>query len=203
MEIVEMRGILPKRSVRARIVREIREGSVFLYPTDTQYGIGCNATMSKSVRRIRMIKYTGHPFSVIAPSIEWIYKNMVVVRPDYIEKFPGPYTFIMKMKNRPVCREVSEKKTLGVRIPNHPFTRLVQEAGVPFVTTSANMSGETPLWNTIGVPAGISKHVDIAIHDDILNNPASTIIDITTKKPRVLRRPVKMWTHIDAFEEKK
>ncbi len=203
MKLVEMDEIVARKGLRTDIVNKIREGTVFLYPTDTQYGIGCNATMKESVVRIRQIKYTGHPFSVIAPSMEWINKNMVVKNPRYLKKFPGPYTLIMRMKGRPVSREVSARKTLGIRMPKHPFTEVVQEAGVPFVTTSANMSGETPLWSTFGIPAGVSKHVDIAIHDDILNNPASTIIDITGKRAVVLRKPTRRWTDIDAFERRK
>ncbi len=203
MKLVEMDEILSRKRLRNDIVNKIRDGTVFLYPTDTLYGIGCNAKIRDSVKRVRRIKYTGHPFSVIAPSMEWIQKNMVVTNPRHLRKLPGPYTLIMRMKDRSVCREVSERKTLGIRIPRHPFTEVIQEAGVPFVTTSANMSGETPLWSTFGIPEGVSRHVDIAVHDDILNNPASTIIDITGKRAVVVRKPTRRWTHIDAFEEMK
>jgi len=203
MKLVEMDDILSRRRLRADLIHMIRDGTIFLYPTDTQYGIGCSAMIGEAVERVRRIKYTGHPFSVIAPSMEWIHKNMIVKNSRYLKKFPGPYTLIMTMKNNPVSKIVSGKRTLGVRIPNHPFTQLIQEAGVPFVTTSANMSGETPLWNTVGVPEGISRYVDIAIHDDILNNPASTIIDLTGNRARVIRKPTRKYTPFDSFEKKK
>lgn len=203
MKLIEMDDILSRKRLRADIISKIRNGTVFLYPTDTLYGIGCNATMTEAAVRVRRIKYTGHPFSVIAPSMEWICENMVVKNPRYLSKLPGPYTLIMKMKGRPVSREVSERKTLGIRIPDHPLTEVIQEAGIPFVTTSANMSGETPLWSTFGIPAGVSRHVDIAIHEDILNNPASTIIDITGKRAVVVRKPTRKYMPFDAFEERK
>ena len=99
---------------------------------------------------------------------------------------PGPYTLIFRTKGKPVSEMVS-KRTLGVRIPDHPYTGIIQEAGVPFVTTSANMSGEVPVWSTLGIPNGIERNVDIAIHDDILNNPPSKVIDLTGRKPVFLR----------------
>ena len=142
--------------------------------------------MSKSVRRIRAIKTGKHPFSVIAPSKEWILENMKVSHPGYLRKIPGPYTLIMRMKRRAVCREVSVG-TLGVRIPDHSFSDLVHEAGVPFVTTSANTSGETPLWNVHGIPEHIERLVDIVVDNDIIKGRPSKIIDLTGKRARVLR----------------
>lgn len=186
MKILQLSDVLRKGRVKREVIVSILEGKSFLYPTDTVYGLGCDASNPAAVKRIRIIKTTGHPFSVIAPSMEWIRANLEITRPEYLKKFPGPYTLIFRMKRKAVCEQVSSR-TLGVRIPRHPFTAVIQESGVPFVTTSANMSGEIPVWSTQGVPSGIERNVDIAVHDDILNNPPSRVIDLTGRKPRVLR----------------
>jgi tRNA threonylcarbamoyl adenosine modification protein (Sua5/YciO/YrdC/YwlC family) len=186
MKILQLPDVLKDNKIRREIEVGILEGKIFLYPTDTVYGIGCDASNSSAVKRIRIIKTSDHPFSVIAPSKAWIKKNLIVTRPGYLKKLPGPYTLIFKMKNKVVCDEVAIR-SLGVRIPRNPFTKIVQKTGIPFVTTSANMSGETPVWSTYGVPNGIERHIDIAVHHDILNNPPSKVIDLTSKKPRVLR----------------
>jgi tRNA threonylcarbamoyl adenosine modification protein (Sua5/YciO/YrdC/YwlC family) len=186
MKTIQLPDVLSDERTRREVVVSVLEGRVFLYPTDTIYGLGCDASNPSAVRRIRAIKTTIHPFSVIPPSKEWIRENLRVTQPEYLRRLPGPYTLIFRMKERVVCEQVSVR-TLGVRIPRHPFTRVVQESGTPFVTTSANISGEVPVWSTQGVPSGIERSVEIAVHDDILNNPPSRVIDLTGKRPRILR----------------
>ena len=186
MKRIRMSELSKDSSMRKSIIRGILSGDVFLYPTDTLYGLGCDATNPRASGIIRNIKNSQNPFSVIAPSKEWIKDNLVVTRPEYLERLPGPYTLIFRMKSSVVCREVAENM-LGVRIPDHPFTGIVQEAGTPFVTTSANISGETPAWNTHGVPAYIEKKMNMVIDDGIIKNPPSRVIDLTGKKPRIIR----------------
>jgi tRNA threonylcarbamoyl adenosine modification protein (Sua5/YciO/YrdC/YwlC family) len=187
MKVICLTEILGNRKVRRMIIREIKKGKVFIYPTDTVYGLGCDASNSRAVRQIRKIKTTRHPFSVIAPSKEWIKENLEVNHPRFLRKLPGPWTFVFRMRKRVVSVEVS-RETLGVRIPDHAFTWVIQESGVPFVTTSANMSGEVPVWSTEGVPMAMEKYVDIAVHDDIINRPVSKVMDLTGKRARTIRK---------------
>ena len=81
----------------------ILDGAVFIYPTDTIYGIGCNAENEEAVKKIRDAKNRSKaPFSVIAPSIDWIKENCEVTETaeEWLEKFPGPYTLIFKLKDK-------------------------------------------------------------------------------------------------------
>jgi tRNA threonylcarbamoyl adenosine modification protein (Sua5/YciO/YrdC/YwlC family) len=186
MKTVNLPDVLKSKKARREMIVGMIEGKVFLYPTDTIYGLGCDATNYAAVNRIRTIKTSIHPFSVIAPSKGWILENMVVKHPSYLDKLPGPYTFVFKMK-RPIVSPRVSIRTLGIRIPEHPFVDLIQESSVPFVSTSANMSGEVPVWTTFGIPEGIERNVDFAVHDDILNKPPSQVIDLTGQRPRLLR----------------
>ena len=80
---------------------EIKSGIVFVYPTDTIYGIGCDATNSSSVLKVRNIKERNDlPFSVVAPSKDWIRDNCEVdaKAEQWLDKLPGPYTLILKLK---------------------------------------------------------------------------------------------------------
>ncbi len=127
----------------SKLKEKILFGAVFIYPTDTIYGIGCDATNEKSVKRIREIKLRDEkPFSVIAPSKDWISENCEVGSEMY--SLPGPYTLILKLKNKKCIAESVNigMDTLGVRIPKHWFSDIVKELNIPIVTTSVNKSGE-------------------------------------------------------------
>ena len=68
---------------------KIEEGSIFIHPTDTIYGIGCDATNKEAVRKIRDIKQSKQPFSVIAPGKQWILDNCIVHEhaKEFLDKF--------------------------------------------------------------------------------------------------------------------
>ena len=101
--------------------KKIKEGALFIHPTDTIYGIGCNALNHDSVYRIREAKerYTA-PFSVIAPSKDWVRQNCEVNEKveEWLNKLPGAYTLILKLKDKDaVAPNVNmDMDTLGIRI---------------------------------------------------------------------------------------
>ncbi len=148
--------------------------SVFIYPTDTIYGIGCDARDSESVKRIREIKEREKkPFSVIAPSKNWIKENCFVGKE--LDKLPGAYTLILKLKKDCICKEVNNGlDTLGVRIPKHWFSEIVKKLGFPIVTTSVNTTGEKFMTCLDDLDKNIK--VDFVIYDGELNGKPSKII---------------------------
>ncbi len=183
--IIKMQDLKEKE-----LVKYIKEGKIIIYPTDTIYGIGCDARNSAAVQKIREIKNrTDKPFSVIAPSKKWIYKNFEVTNKNYIEKLPGPYTYILKTKNEGiVSRHTSNGLTLGVRIPNHKITGYIQKANTPFVTTSVNITGKEPVTDIRKIPRRIERQVDLIVDDGPLSNQVSVLIDMTGEIPRIIRR---------------
>lgn len=173
------------------LIERMKAGDIFIYPTDTVYGLGCNALKSGSVSEIKNIKGRDRdrPLSVIAPSKQWIYDHFEISKKSYIQTLPGPFTFILNMKKRAVARNVNPVlKTLGVRIPYHAFSRLVQRANVPFITTSVNLSGKSPTREVNKIPRNILKRADFVIDDGFLHNQPSTIIDLTEEMPKIVRR---------------
>jgi tRNA threonylcarbamoyl adenosine modification protein (Sua5/YciO/YrdC/YwlC family) len=175
---------------KREVVKRIKQGVLFIYPTDTVYGLGCNALKQGSVQLIKEIKYRDEkPFSIIAPNKQWIYKNLEVTNKRFIQKLPGPYTYVLKIKKRAVARNVNPKlDTLGIRMPDHPFTELVKKSGVPFITTSVNYPGKKPARNIKDIPKKILNKVDIILDDGFLHNYPSTIIDLTGEMPRIIKR---------------
>tara|TARA_Y100000310_G_C20548642_1_gene746897 strand:- start:451 stop:1023 length:573 start_codon:yes stop_codon:yes gene_type:complete len=159
------------------------EDAVFIYPTDTIYGIGCNALSSTAVQKIRDIKHRSkNPFSIIAPSKEWIGENCIVNNnaQEWIKRLPGPYTLILKKKNECVSNEVApDKDSLGVRIPDHWFFQFVNEIGIPIVSTSVNITRKDFMTSLEDLDPEVKSKVDFIIYDGPKEGRPSKIIDLT------------------------
>ena len=159
------------------ITNDILQGKIFIYPTDTIYGMGCNALNEKAVERIRHIKGRDRdkPLSIIAPGLDWIKKHCMI--DVNLKKYlPGPYTIILKKKDPLFLRHVSDTDSLGIRIPKIDFSKKIEEAGVPFITTSVNLSGQPFAKSIEEIPKEILNKVDRVIDTGELNGKPSTLI---------------------------
>ncbi len=174
-------------------IEHMRYGAVFIYPTDTLYGIGCDARNNALVQRIRRIKNSyKQPMSVIVPSKEWIRKNLVI-KPEHDEwlgKLPGPYTLIFERKVKDcVADDVNPfGNTLGVRIPKNWFAKVVETLDFPIITTSINIHGQKPCDSIADVPSNMSHMVDMGIDDGEIKGRPSTLVDLTKSPPEVVER---------------
>lgn len=174
------------------ILRGILNGATFIHPTDTIYGIGCNARHFGAVKKVREAKqrYT-RPFSIIAPSKEWIRENCEVSKEaeKWINKLPGPYTLILKLKKKDaVSPNVnSDLDTLGIRIPNHWFSEVAAELNAPIVTTSANVIGKDFMTSLDNLDPEIKVKIDFILYEGEKKGRPSTIIDLTDNE-KVIKR---------------
>lgn len=173
------------------IAEKIREGALFIYPTDTVYGLGCDATNQKSVAKLRSAKkIPTRPVSIIAPSKDWIKKNCVITpnAKDWLDKLPGPYTFVLKLKNKDaVAKNVYEKDTIGVRIPDHWISSFVTKLGFPITTTSANITGQPLMTEIDDLDLALRPKIDFAIDAGELKSKLSQIVDLTNT-PKIIKR---------------
>ncbi len=175
------------------LIRELRLGKIFIYPTDTIYGIGCDALNEDSIKKIRQLKERFHqPFSVIAPSKKWIKDNchMSKKQLEWLKKLPGSYTFILKLKNKLAISNYVNPgmETIGVRIPKHWFTEFIQETDMPIITTSVNKTSEQYMTSMEDLDPDIKKGVDYIFFDEPKIGKPSTLIDFTKKEPEVKKR---------------
>ncbi len=173
------------------ILEVIKNGTIFIHPTDTIYGLGCNATSDEAVEMLREIKGRPKtPFSVIAPSKEWIRKNCVINKEaeKWLDKLPGPYTLILKSKGGVAKNVAPGLDTIGVRIPRHWFSDLVRELNIPIVTTSANKVGEDFMTSLENLDDEIKNKIEFIIYEDEKNGRPSTIVDLTEKKAKIKER---------------
>ena len=166
------------------IIGAIIDGAIFIHPTDTIYGIGCNAELSNAVRKVRQLKGRAtNPFSVIVPSLEWVNENCIVTKEaeEWLSKLPGPYTLILKLKKKDcVAKEVNPSlNTLGIRIPNHWIRNVAAEAEVPVVTTSVNRANEDYMISLEDLDPAIKSGIDFMIYEGKKEGKPSKIIDLT------------------------
>lgn len=178
---------------KKKYLKELKEGKVCVYPTDTIYGIGCDATNYDAVAKIRVIKKRQKtPLSIIIPDKSWIYNNCEVDPKftKYIEKLPGPYTLILKLNDSSdLAANVNcGTGTIGVRIPNHWFSEVVSELKKPFITTSVNYHGDRHIKLINEIPFEMKPLIDIIVDDGLCDGNPSTIINLTKDKVDIKER---------------
>jgi len=182
--------ILTKSELQLRfeeIANKIEKGTLFVHPTDTIYGLGCNALDEKAVHKMRQVKQNNEiPFSVWAPSIEWIQDNCEVDQKaeEWLDKLPGPYTLVLKLKNKKaVARSVNMgKDTIGVRLPQHWLSQAVKVLNFPLVTTSANPIGKKVMTKLENLDPSVEISTEFAIYEGEKESNPSKIVDLVAGK---------------------
>jgi tRNA threonylcarbamoyl adenosine modification protein (Sua5/YciO/YrdC/YwlC family) len=180
-----------------RIVEVLRDGGVIIYPTDTVYGMGCDIHKQRAVERIAQIKGIKpkkHNFSFICYDLSDIadYTRALSTPVFKVMKkaLPGPYTFILEANNQVPKILNSNKKTVGIRVPDHPVPRLlVKELGSPILTTSIRDEDDVVEYSTDPelIYEKYKDLVDIVIDGGYGKNVASTILDCTGNQIEVVR----------------
>lgn len=186
----------PKR-VR-QIVDVLRNGGVIIYPTDTVYGMGCDITNQRAVERICKIKGINpkkHNFSFVCADLSNIAQyTRVITKPVFkmMKKgLPGPFTFILEASSLVPKILHSNKKTVGIRVPDHTISKaIVEELGQPILSTSIHDEDEVIEYSTD--PELIFEKyqhlVDIVIDGGYGQNVASTILDCTGDEVEIIRQ---------------
>lgn len=181
--------VLEKDYPRAleKAAQAMEEGKIFVYPTDTVYGIGGDALNGEVCARIRGIKgRDAKPFSIIVSDFSMLRKYCEVPedRLRYLFQYlPGPYTFLMQKKEEvPACP--GEK--MGVRVPLHSFIRKVASmTQLPIIGTSANLAGKKPPTSLRKVSRALLKKADLAIDGgETLFKKESTVVDLVDMEVR-------------------
>ena len=182
--------ILTKPELHSRyeeIVKRIKGGALFIHPTDTIYGIGCNALNKRSVNKIRELKERpDSPLSIWVPSINWIKENCELTKKleRWISQLPGPYTLITSLKNKLAIADnvAPNVNTIGIRYPDHWFNQIVRSCGVPIVTTSANITSEPFMTSLEDLNPEIEKNVDLIIYEGKKEARPSKIIHVENEE---------------------
>jgi len=193
MERLQIDPLHPKGRHLRRAVETLRKGGVIIYPTDTIYGLGCDIFNKEAVKRVYQIKGKSRksPLSFICPDLKEISKYAYVSNPAYkIMKraLPGPYTFVLAATPLVPKLLLSNRKTVGIRVPDHAICRmLLEEFGNPIVSTSVTGPNGDPLNDPNEIEALYKNQVDLMLDVGPLGLTPSTVIDLTGETPTVMR----------------
>lgn len=197
-ELLRIHPINPESRKISRVVEVVKKGGIIIYPTDTVYGIGCDLMNRKAIEqlcRIMEIKPQKLDLSFICNDLSHI--SQFVRRLDtpvfkILKKaLPGPFTFILESSTRvPKILDVN-KKTVGIRIPNHNIPRLiVEQLENPLITKS--LKDEDLIKEYMTDPEQIfedfKNQVDIVIDGGAGGNVPSTVVDCTSDELTVIRQ---------------
>ena len=190
--LLEINPATPEPRKVRRAVDALEAGEVIAYPTDTVYGLGCDLFNKKAIDRLYQIKGLDREQNLafvckdLGDIARWAVMHDAVYR--ILKQFlPGPYCFILEA-TREVPRLVqSSRKTVGVRIPDHPVTlAIIGELGRPVISTTAARHGQEPHVDPkeldIEFP-GLGLVVDAGPGGTV----PTTVVDLTGKQPRVVR----------------
>jgi len=164
----------------------LKKGGIILYPTDTVWGIGCDATNKSAVEKIYQLKRRSDKKTMIC-----LVSNQLMLE-QYVEKVPEPAYDIMDLSERPVTiiydkpkgvaqNLIAEDNTLAIRVASDQFCqRLIQNFKKPIVSTSANIGGEPTPGNFSEISDLILKGVDYVVNleSKTTNSLPSSIIKL-------------------------
>jgi len=173
------------------------KGGTVIFPTDTVYGLGCDATNETAVKKVFKIKGRDEkkPLAIIVRDLEMLKKVAFVDRK--LEKalsaiLPGAVTLILWRRHKLPDILSANKETIGLRIPDYKLTYLLSEnMGRPYVATSDNISGEQATTKIDKVLKYFEKNY---LKPDLILDAGelkfcepSTVLDLTSEKPKIVR----------------
>ena len=172
-------------------IKTLEEGNILIYPTDTLYGLGADATNTSAIEKINKLKKRRSPLSIMVASLKEIHKYAITdldIEKELRKIFPGPFTALMQSKKTNLSYLVQNKSNkIGIRIPNNMFCLdLLNKYKKPIITTSVNIHGEKSLNKVDEIEKKFPK-INIYYQNNNLDSKGSTIIDFTENPPKLIR----------------
>lgn len=197
-ELLSIHPINPEPRKINRVIEVLQKGGVIVYPTDTIYGIGCDLINKRAVERlcdIEGVKPQKMNLSFICNDLSHIseyVRNLQTPEFKILKRLlPGPFTFIFESNsNVPKILGVN-KKTVGIRIPDHRIPlEIVKLLGNPLITSSIKDDDALKEYTTDPeeIYEDFKYKVDLVINGGMGGNVPSTIVDFTEIEPIVVRQ---------------
>ena len=196
MEVFHIDPENPDELALIRTAEEVLRGGVVAFPTDTIYGLGCSLFDSNAVEMLARIKHRdrNHAFISLIPEPlqAWgLGAEVNSVAERLIDRYwPGPLSLIFRASPLVPVRVLGRGGTIALRCPRDTLCqRLLERIGGPVVSSSANLSGESPAESAAEVVAVFGNQIDVLLDGGPRRaRPPTTLMDVSGERPRLLRR---------------
>ena len=194
-QLLELHPKNPQLRLLRLAAEAVRGGGVIVYPTDSCYALGCALGDKAAMERIARIRQTDkdHHFTLVCRDLSEIARYARVENWQYRllkSCTPGPYTFILEA-TREVPRRLQnpKRRTIGLRVPDHPVPLLLLEAlGEPLMSSTLSLPGDAyPLTDAADIYARLKHQVDIVLDGGNCGLEPTTVVDLAGPAPVVIR----------------
>ena len=185
----------PQLRLIQQAVDILKRGGVIVYPTDSCYALGCQIGNKEAAVRLLSVRGldSAHDLTLICRDLSELGRYAQVDNNQFRllkAHTPGPYTFILR-GTREVPKRLLHKKhdTIGLRVPSHSVVQaLLEELGEPILSSTLLLEGEdVPLSEPWEIRERLEHQVDLVIDGGACGLTPSTVIDLTSDTPVVLR----------------
>ncbi|MCK4359479.1 MAG: threonylcarbamoyl-AMP synthase [Candidatus Cloacimonetes bacterium] len=175
----------------------LQEGKILIHPTENLYGFGAIITNKEAINKISHIKKRKEKQGYIVLIGDLSPLNSLVSKISVIEKklideyWPGPLTIIFNAKKKYWKNQICKNKTIAVRLVGNVITQeIINETGIPIISTSINISGEREIFEINDIITKFENQVEGIVIDEIntFTNLPSTIVKVVNNKVEVLRK---------------
>jgi tRNA threonylcarbamoyl adenosine modification protein (Sua5/YciO/YrdC/YwlC family) len=191
--IIEWDPARPKKKSTMLIRETLENGGIIGYSTDTFYGLGCDLFNTKSIKALYAMRGLSEKrsLSLIFKDIKDV-SNYAILS-DFAfhvlkSTLPGAYTFVLKARRIVPRLLMSDKKEVGVRMPNHPVPRaLVELLGRPIINTTAKLAGQEAFSDPRDIERVFKHQIALVIDGGLIVGEPSTVVSLIDDRVNVLR----------------
>ena len=195
-EYLELHRVDPQPRLIRRAAEVVRGGGLIAYPTDSCYALGWHLGDKRALERVRRIRQADrhHHFTLVCASLAevgrfarldtWQFRLLRAC-------LPGPYTFLLRAtRETPRRLQHERRRTIGVRIPDHPVPQLLlKELGEPLMSSTLILPGDAlPLTDGREIRARLEHQIDAVLDGGNCGIEPTTVVDLAVTPPLIVRR---------------
>ena len=198
-QLLEVHPTHPQKRLMKMAANALRQGQLVVYPTETSYAVACHIGDKSALERLVALRRLrkDHQFALICRDLSELGSYAKVENGVYRilkRNTPGPFTFVLQATKEVPKRLVhAKKKTIGLRVPEHPVAQgLLEVMGEPLLSTTLRLPDvaeeDGPMQEPQQMLEALSKRVDLILDCGTGAAEASTIVDFTGDEPEVSRQ---------------